>query len=488
MANLEPPGAPRTGRDVWTLPGLPGYLDSVQAAGAVAAPLLAGASFTLAALVLQASSPFARWPDLALFCFVGAGLAQVFAVQCVVWTRRYVMTPDEARQWFPDDFEHHEERPTPWLAKVQWGYVQRAQTWARRTVIWVNAGISLLLAGVAASVIPDGHIDPVRWAVIVIACGGVLVEASWVTVTRVREGLRRELMSALTTTAISGAALAAATLAGLSVSPGFPVAAWWAIGLAVAAASIWLSAQWGLRLRDGRPCCTRPSAGRLALARRVVTLIPPTTFAAAMASVRRVLSDERKARLRELHPGVQSLLPGHIALSEHHRALSHCSAVPAADGVLGRLLAESYPVLGDRQPTPQALADRVRRVPGCVVTVVDRHDRTRFGYFIVYPLRAEAVHRIMARQITSGSQLKPDDLAAPAETVNGAYVSVIWAPGAAWTRRCVIASLVESLAAIRTPGIARPLFARPANDAGRALMEEYGFSPVSAKDAIWVRY
>jgi hypothetical protein len=91
--NLEPRRfVPRTGRDVWAFPGPPGYLESIQAAGSVAAPLLAGASFTLVALVLQSTTPFGRWQDLTLLLLlVGAGLAQVFAVQSVIWTRRYMI-------------------------------------------------------------------------------------------------------------------------------------------------------------------------------------------------------------------------------------------------------------------------------------------------------------------------------------------------------------------------------------------------------------
>src|ERR1700678_3842473 len=92
----------RTGRDVWTTRGPVAYLESIQAAGSVAAPLLAGASFTLVALVLQSSTPFGRWQDVSLLLFVAAGLAQIFAVQSVIWTRRYMATPDELKQWFPE--------------------------------------------------------------------------------------------------------------------------------------------------------------------------------------------------------------------------------------------------------------------------------------------------------------------------------------------------------------------------------------------------
>lgn len=64
--------AERTGRDVWTFSGPFAYLESVQAAGSVAAPLLAGASFTLVALVLQSPSPFGRWQNVSLLLFVAA--------------------------------------------------------------------------------------------------------------------------------------------------------------------------------------------------------------------------------------------------------------------------------------------------------------------------------------------------------------------------------------------------------------------------------
>jgi hypothetical protein len=110
---------PRAGRDVWKFAGPLGYLESIQAAGSVTAPLLADASFTLVALILQSTTPFGRWQDLALLLLVPAGLAQVFAVQSVIWTRRYMATPDELKQWFPDDFTDHGERPTPWLLNVQ---------------------------------------------------------------------------------------------------------------------------------------------------------------------------------------------------------------------------------------------------------------------------------------------------------------------------------------------------------------------------------
>ena len=180
----------RTGRDVWTTRGPLAYLESIQAAGSVAAPLLAGASFTLVALVLQSPKPFGRWQDVSLLLFVAAGLAQIFAVQSVIWTRRYMVTPDELKQWFPDDFTDHGERPTQWLQLLQRYNDERARRWAGRTRAWINAGITLLLAGIAVGVVPPGPVSSVRWLVITVAWIGVAVEASWVAAMALDERAR----------------------------------------------------------------------------------------------------------------------------------------------------------------------------------------------------------------------------------------------------------------------------------------------------------
>jgi hypothetical protein len=287
--------------------------------------------------------------------------------------------------------------------------------------------------------------------------------------------------------AISSAALAAAVLSCLSPTHGFPVAAWLAIGLAVLAATPRLAGLSGLRLRGGRLRYRRPSIAALAVIGGVCALLPLVTFVLGALSLRRVLDDEHQARLRESHPGVENLLPPGVKISAHHRALSRCWGEIAADSVLKELLDESLPRLGSRQPTLRALTDRVRKAPESAVTVIDRHDREiRFGYFIVYPLREEAVRRILDGGITVGGQLTPADLAASAEASAGSYVSVIWAPGPPRTRRCVIATLVESLAATRVDGRARPVFACPATAEGLSLMQEYGFSAISGKDDIWL--
>lgn len=479
---------PRTGRGVWTSPGPPGYLESIQSAGSIAAPLLAGASFTLAALVLQSSTPFGRWQDLALLLLVAAGLAQIFAVQSVIWTRRYMVTPDELRQWLPGDFTD-DERPTPWLANVQEFNVQMAGKWAERTRIWINIGISLLLAGIAVGVVPVGHVSGVRWAVIAVSWAGVAVEASWVTAAMVGEPARRGILLNAAAIVISGGATAAAGFAATSGSAAGGSATWWAVALAVVAVPCWLAAVTDARLSHGRMRLRSPASGVLGAAGAAVAVLAPAVFVLALLAVMRHLAGHRHATLAQLHPSASAVLPRGVSLGAHHRAWSQCTAVTVNGPTeAAGLLSWSELSLGSSgQPSPERLEEQVARSPGCVVRVADADDdEVPFGYFIVYPLLAETVRRIRAGQITKGCEFLPAELAASPEATAGWYIAVLWAPGARWTRRCVIATLVGALAAVGA-GTAAAVFARPATDPGRSLMQQYGFAPLKAPaDAIWV--
>jgi hypothetical protein len=480
--------APRAGRDVWALPDPVGYLQSIQSAGSVAAPLLAGASFTLVALVLQSTTPFGRWQDLALLLLVAAGLAEVFAAQSVVWTRRYMATPDELKQWYPDDFTHDGKRPTQWILNVQGDNDQNARKWANRTRGWINAGISLLLAGIAVGVVPPGHISPMRWAVVTVAWIGVAVEACWMIGTLVDDRARRSLMLCTAAVITSGCATAAG-FAAVAGTAGGVAAAWWAVVLAGVAAPLWLGVLTGAQYSHGRVRLYSPLSGSRARAQAALALLAPAIFVLALWSGVRLLAEDRRQRLLSLHPGTERLLPKGVSIRAHHRAWSQCTAVPVTSrDELAKLLHESSATLGPAgQPRLDKLRERLAHSPGCVVKVLDRGDaRIQFGYYIVYPLLAEAVRRIRSGQITAGRQLEAADLAAPRDTGAGWYVSVIWAPGSKWTRRCVIATLVDALANDGAGSAARPAFARPATDQGRSLMERYGFTAISPQaDGIW---
>jgi hypothetical protein len=487
--NFEPRRfVPRTGRAVWTFPGPPGYLESIQAAGSVAAPLLAAASFTLVALVLQSAAPFGRWQDLALLLLVAAGLAQVFAVQSVIWTRRYMVTPDELKQWFPDDFTDHGERPTQWLLNVQGINDENARKWADRTRMWINAGISLLLAGIAVGVVPLGHISPIRWAVVTVAWTGVAVEASWVIATAVDEPSRLGMLLRSAAIFTSGGAMAAAGFAATAGTTDGAPATWWAVALAAVAMPFWLAALTDARFSHGHVRLYSPPIGGWSIAQVALALLAPAVFTLALWSAIHKLAQDRHVMLSDLHPGAEDLLPKGVSLGAHHRAWSRCTALPVTSrDEAEKLLQKSSADLGQAgQPSLDALWGRLEHSPGCMVRVVDRGDaRILFGYYVVYPLLAETVRRIRSGQITSGRKLNPADLAASPDATAGWYVSVIWAPGPKWTRGCVIATLVDALAVSRAASAARPVFARPTTDQGRALVTRYSFTPIGAQAAIW---
>lgn len=489
--NLEPTRfVRRTGRNVWALPSPLGYQESIQSAGSVAAPLLAGASFTLVALVLQSTTPFGRWQDLALLLLVAAGLAQVFAVQSVIWTRRYMVTPDELKQWFPDDFTEGREGPTQWLLNVQADYDENAGKWANRTRGWINVGISLLLAGIAVGVVPPGHISPMRWTVVTVAWIGVAIEASWVIGTLVDDRARRGMMLRSAAIITSGGATAAAGFAVTAGTADGAPATWWAVGLALVAAPFWLVALTSTRYTGRRVRPYPPLTGWRTRAQAALALLAPAVLVLALGSAISQLARERREMLLARHPDTADLLPKGVSIGAHHRAWSRCTAVPVTSkDELARLLDESAVKLGPAgQPSLDDLWERLGHSPGCVVKVVDRGDVSiRFGYYIAYPLLAETVRRIKSGQTMAGRQLRAADLATAPNAAVGWYVSVLWAPGPKWTRRCVIATLVDALASSGAGRAARPVFARPNNDQGRSLMKRYGLRVISTRaNRVWV--
>ncbi|GAA2344540.1 hypothetical protein SVIO_006990 [Streptomyces violaceusniger] len=108
-----------------------GYLDSIQAVGGFAAPLLAGGSFTLAVVALQlapGTAGVSRWPNAALALFVLSGLLQIATIQATAWARRYMCTPGDLREWFPG--EETDGTPSPFLIGMQESHLRQAQRWA----------------------------------------------------------------------------------------------------------------------------------------------------------------------------------------------------------------------------------------------------------------------------------------------------------------------------------------------------------------------
>ncbi|MGI5170981.1 hypothetical protein ACQEU3_42185 [Spirillospora sp. CA-253888] len=165
----------------WRPPAPMGYLDSIQAVGGFAAPLLAGGSFTLAVLALQSSIPgptaVSRWPNAALLLFVAAGLLQIGTVQATAWTRRYMCTPGDLLQWFPD--KQDDGAPHPFLLTMQQSHMRQAYRWAAAARGFFHAGVLALLGGLLTACVPPGSISTARWAVLVVCAIGMVGELAW---------------------------------------------------------------------------------------------------------------------------------------------------------------------------------------------------------------------------------------------------------------------------------------------------------------------
>jgi hypothetical protein len=315
-----------------------------------------------------------------------------------------------------------------------------------------------------------------RWALITVAWAGVAAELTWVLAALVGEPTRPRMVASSAAIVTSGGATAAAGFAATAEGSG-GFALWWAVTLAVVAAPLWLAALTDARLAYGRVWYQSPIAGPGGWLRAAAAVIAPAVFALATWSVLSMLSEERLAVLSDLHPGAQGLLPAGTGLHAHHRAWSRCTALPVtSEHELARLLRESGQYLGpDGQPR---VADFRQRHPcplDCVVTVTGRdRARTLYGYFVVYPLTPATVDRIRAGRLTAGQQFLPADLAAPPADAAGWYIAETWAPGPAWQRQSVAATLIDALAASGDGGTDHPVFAPTATSFARHIRLEPG--------------
>jgi hypothetical protein len=170
----------------WSLPqGHLGGPDAIQTGGTIAAPLLAGFSFTLMALVIT-NGGYLRWPHTALLFLLLAGLTLVGAVQCAFWARQYCVTPDLVRSWWPnlDDIgEGWTKEDQAGVYREQQEAMEAYERWASATRLLYNGGILLLLSGIAAALVP-GKNSPLRGdgAAVAVAVAGGAIEAIWIVV------------------------------------------------------------------------------------------------------------------------------------------------------------------------------------------------------------------------------------------------------------------------------------------------------------------
>jgi hypothetical protein len=170
----------------WEMPGPLGRPESIQTAGGVAAPLLAGFSLTIATVLLpsisDAKRTFGRWGDLTLGLLLAAAILLVMAVQCAMTARGFQVTPDELLTWWG----RPAGPPSAAMLANQKEHARKNKRWASHTRWTYNLGILLLLAALPLTILPPGDIPTGRWVVASVAAAGFLVEVVWVGATLIR--------------------------------------------------------------------------------------------------------------------------------------------------------------------------------------------------------------------------------------------------------------------------------------------------------------
>ena len=168
-----------------------GQTASTLTLGTAAAPLLAGFSVALIGLILQVPPDRLEEPDLALLALVVAVLLLIAAQQAVMRAQRMYIPPNEWADWLSlvredeprkadlnEDLKEHLRRHVPWLRVARNAY---------------NAGIVLLLLGVAIALVPEvdrvSDIPLARALASCVAALGAAAELVWVLVDEFR--LRR---------------------------------------------------------------------------------------------------------------------------------------------------------------------------------------------------------------------------------------------------------------------------------------------------------
>ena len=171
-----------TDDDVWDVPwpyGLPAGIDS----GATSvAPLLAGFSSALVGLVVTTAEAV-RWPGAALSLLIASTVVFLMSVQAGVWMRSYAVVPSDIREWWPNT-------PDSDLRTIQRLHRRGYAIWRKRFHASYRVGILLLLSGLALTLLPPGHVGPLRWLAILIASVGFLAELGWIAANRILEGSR----------------------------------------------------------------------------------------------------------------------------------------------------------------------------------------------------------------------------------------------------------------------------------------------------------
>ena len=164
MDRQHPEGTHSPATTLWAVPGSPqrpayGAPAAINAVGTVAAPLLAGFSFSLAGEVLQMSSDRVRWPNLTILFLMAAGLIFLATLQLTLWARQWAVTPREILDWWPDA---RDESLRSLQQQQQHMLREKYEIWVSLAILAFHIGMTSFLSGLLVLLIPGGAMAPAR--------------------------------------------------------------------------------------------------------------------------------------------------------------------------------------------------------------------------------------------------------------------------------------------------------------------------------------
>ena len=130
----------------WEVPNPYGDVAAIKSMGGIAAPLLAGFSITLAALILSAPQHF-RWTSVTLTLLTGAAVALIGALQFTFRALQFAVSPSEIEQWWTDASEAPRREA---LQREQREHFRTYNTWANRESLkHLNDAVRYLLSEIS---------------------------------------------------------------------------------------------------------------------------------------------------------------------------------------------------------------------------------------------------------------------------------------------------------------------------------------------------
>lgn len=175
-------------REGWEHPPQEGYVDSVQIAGTLIAPILAGFAVTILALLLGTPGTGevdpVRWREPVLAVLLTSALVLISSAQAAITARASHVRPDELMTWrlWPGATGVDDERLDAIVAHQH----RLARSTRRATSVCrhaYNVGTLLFFVAVALLLVPGGALTGARQVVIGVATATVAVELAWATAT-----------------------------------------------------------------------------------------------------------------------------------------------------------------------------------------------------------------------------------------------------------------------------------------------------------------